>query len=122
MSGAPQDCPHRRCAAALLPVRCVSSSLLARLAAAFVRLYQLTLSPLKQFFFGAGCGCRFQPTCSCYAHAAFMRYGFWHGGWYALCRILRCHPWHPGGYDPLPGLKDEDRQDMPAPLKSLLDG
>ena len=122
MNVAPHESPDRPAVAAVLPVRRVSSSLLARLAAAFVRLYQLTLSPLKQFFFGASCGCRFQPTCSCYAHAAFMRYGFWLGGWYALCRILRCHPWHPGGYDPLPGLKDEDRQDMPAPLKSLLDG
>jgi putative membrane protein insertion efficiency factor len=116
MRGAVQDSIGRT------PVRRASSSLLARLAAALVRLYQLTLSPLKQVFFGTSCGCRFQPTCSCYAQAAFLRYGFWRGGRYALLRILRCHPWHPGGYDPLPTLKNEDRQDMPAPLKSFLDG
>lgn len=98
------------------------ASVLARVAAFLVRVYQLTLSPLKQFFFGTSCACRFQPTCSCYAHAALLRYGFWRGSWYALRRILRCHPWHPGGYDPLPGLKEEPTQDISAPLKSLLDG
>jgi putative membrane protein insertion efficiency factor len=97
-------------------------SLLARLAVVLVRIYQLTLSPLKQVFFGTNCSCRFQPTCSCYARSAFMRYGFWRGSWYALRRILRCHPWHPGGYDPLPSLNNQDKEDISAPFKSLLDG
>ena len=99
-----------------------STSLAARLAAAVVRFYQFILSPLKQFFFGTSCGCRFQPTCSCYAYSALLQYGFWRGSWYALRRILRCHPWHPGGYDPLPSLKDEGGQDISAAHKSFLDG
>ena len=108
--------------AAILKQSGPKPSLLARLAAAAVRLYQLTLSPLKQVFFGTSCACRFQPTCSCYAHSALLQYGFLRGSWYALRRILRCHPWHPGGYDPLPDLKSKDRQDITAPFKSLLDG
>ncbi|MBT4756789.1 MAG: membrane protein insertion efficiency factor YidD [Opitutae bacterium] len=97
-------------------------SILARLAAVLVRIYQLTLSPLKQVFFGSNCSCRFQPTCSCYAHTAFLQYGFWRGCWYAIRRILRCHPWHSGGYDPLPSLNKQEKEDNSAHLKSLLDG
>lgn len=97
-------------------------SIAARVAVFCVRVYQVVLSPLKQVLFGTSCGCRFQPTCSCYARSALLRYGFFCGSWYALRRILRCHPWHPGGYDPLPSLKNEDKQDISAPFKSLLDG
>ena len=45
--------------------------------------------------------CRFWPTCSRYAYEAIERYGVWHGGWLTLCRLSRCHPFHPGGYDPV---------------------
>lgn len=45
--------------------------------------------------------CRFQPTCSHYAVQAIEKHGPWRGGWMALRRIGRCHPFHPGGYDPV---------------------
>jgi putative membrane protein insertion efficiency factor len=61
---------------------------------ALVRLYQLALSPI------IGQQCRFQPTCSHYMIGAIRRYGAVRGAWKGTLRICRCHPWHPGGYDP----------------------
>ncbi len=49
--------------------------------------------------------CRFQPTCSQYAIEAIVLYGTIKGSWLAVNRILRCHPFHPGGYDPVPAPK-----------------
>lgn len=62
-----------------------------------IRLYQRFISPLKP-----KPTCRFYPTCSVYAYTAVSRFGPWKGGWLALRRILKCHPFHPGGYDPVP--------------------
>ncbi len=61
-----------------------------------IRLYQLLISPLL------GPRCRFQPTCSQYAAEAIARHGCLRGGWLALRRLLRCHPWGGQGYDPVP--------------------
>ncbi|WOO41998.1 membrane protein insertion efficiency factor YidD [Rubellicoccus peritrichatus] len=73
-----------------------------KLAIALVRLYQVTISPLKRLFFGPNAGCRFYPTCSEYARQALVTHGLLKGGWMALKRILSCHPFHPGGLDPVP--------------------
>ena len=69
---------------------------LALLARAGIKAYQKILSPLLPP------SCRFQPTCSNYALQAIAKYGFFRGGWLALKRIGRCHPWNPGGFDPVP--------------------
>jgi uncharacterized protein len=66
------------------------------LAALLIRLYQWTLSPLL------GPCCRFYPSCSQYALEATQRFGVVKGGWLALARLSRCHPWHSGGFDPVP--------------------
>jgi uncharacterized protein len=66
------------------------------IAIAFVRVYQLVLRPWL------GPRCRFHPSCSCYATEALAEHGVWHGGWLAMRRISRCHPWHAGGFDPVP--------------------
>lgn len=106
--------------AGMLPL--ARPSLAGRIAAFGVRLYQLFLSPLKAILFGTACGCRFQPTCSCYAREALLRYGFFKGAYYAIRRILRCHPWHPGGYDPVPCLKSDLQAARQATIKTLSDG
>jgi uncharacterized protein len=61
-----------------------------------IRGYQLAISPLL------GPRCRFYPSCSCYAHTAIERFGVWRGFWLGSKRLLRCHPFAPGGYDPVP--------------------
>jgi len=61
-----------------------------------IRAYQLAISPLL------GSRCRFHPSCSEYSLDALRRYGALRGLWLAMRRVGRCHPWHPGGYDPVP--------------------
>ena len=61
-----------------------------------VRIYRYGVSPLL------GSNCRFYPSCSCYAQEALERHGAVRGAYLSARRILRCHPWHPGGYDPVP--------------------
>ncbi|MCL1861553.1 MAG: membrane protein insertion efficiency factor YidD [Proteobacteria bacterium] len=61
-----------------------------------IRGYQLGISPLL------GSRCRFYPSCSEYALEALAVHGLFKGCWLAITRVLRCHPWHPGGLDPVP--------------------
>lgn len=61
-----------------------------------IRLYRLLLSPWL------GQHCRFEPSCSNYALTAIRRYGAARGSWLAVKRLSRCHPWHAGGFDPVP--------------------
>lgn len=71
------------------------------LAELLIRLYQCTLSPML------GPACRFEPTCSEYAIEAIRRFGILRGSWLALRRLGRCHPFHAGGYDPVPPATSE---------------
>lgn len=61
-----------------------------------IRVYQVTLSPLL------GRGCRYYPTCSAYTYEAISRYGVFKGACLGARRLLRCHPFHAGGVDPVP--------------------
>jgi hypothetical protein len=63
---------------------------------ALIRAYQYALQPLL------GANCRFAPSCSCYARDAIVKHGVLRGLWLTTRRLLRCHPYHPGGYDPVP--------------------
>jgi uncharacterized protein len=62
---------------------------------ALIILYQRFISPFK------ASSCRFYPTCSHYSLQALEKYGPIKGGWLTAARIIRCHPFHPGGYDPV---------------------
>ncbi len=72
-----------------------------------VRFYRTVLSPLL------GANCRFQPTCSSYAMEALETHGALRGGWLALRRILRCHPFGGSGFDPVPPRKRAKKPDRP---------
>jgi putative membrane protein insertion efficiency factor len=60
-----------------------------------IEIYQKIISPLFPP------SCRFYPTCSQYAKESLMKHGFLKGAYYSLRRLLKCHPFHPGGYDPV---------------------
>ncbi|MFA9459244.1 membrane protein insertion efficiency factor YidD [Thiohalorhabdus methylotrophus] len=67
-----------------------------RLLISMIRIYRWMISPWL------GAHCRFSPTCSTYAITAIDQHGPWKGSWLALRRLLRCHPFHAGGNDPVP--------------------
>ena len=79
------------------------------IARTLIRAYQLLIAPL---FSGA---CRFEPTCSAYAAEAVDRFGAARGGWLALKRIARCHPWGGLGFDPVPFTENDPRPERAAP-------
>lgn len=72
-----------------------------RLPYLLIQGYRRFLSPLLP------ATCRFYPTCSAYGAEAFRTHGFLRGGWLTIRRIMRCHPWHPGGVDHVPGANSE---------------
>jgi len=74
--------------------------MIAKLLRFVVRGYRLVLSPLLPP------ACRFYPSCSEYAEQALHAHGAWRGGWLTAGRILRCGPWHRGGYDPVPRARE----------------
>jgi len=61
-----------------------------------IKIYRFLISPW------VGQHCRFHPTCSCYAETAIERFGAARGSYLTTRRLLKCHPWHPGGFDPVP--------------------
>jgi putative membrane protein insertion efficiency factor len=65
-----------------------------------IRAYRYAISPLM------GANCRFYPSCSAYALDAVRLHGPWRGTYLALRRLSRCHPWHEGGVDPVPGMQE----------------
>jgi putative membrane protein insertion efficiency factor len=67
---------------------------------ALIKLYRYAISPYL------APSCRYTPTCSSYAIEAVQRFGVFRGSWMAVRRISRCHPWHEGGYDPVPDNTD----------------
>ena len=67
-----------------------------RVLLACIRFYQRVISPVLPP------SCRYTPTCSEYMVQAVEKYGVIKGGWMGVARVLRCHPFHPGGYDPVP--------------------
>ncbi|MFB6264383.1 MAG: membrane protein insertion efficiency factor YidD [Bradymonadaceae bacterium] len=73
----------------------------ARVALAIVAFYQRAISPALPP------SCRYRPTCSEYVRTALRRHGFFRGSWLGIKRIARCHPFHPGGHDPVPDDRSE---------------
>lgn len=81
--------------------------MLRHLALGLIRVYQLGISPLLPP------SCRFQPSCSAYAHTAIQRFGLLRGGWLFLRRFARCHPFGGEGYDPVPLPADSSSEARP---------
>ena len=86
-----------------------------RLVVSMLRGYRWLVSPIY------GDVCRFYPSCSAYALEAVDRYGVLRGGWLAGRRLLRCHPWNPGGVDPVPGSSEDGHTHTPETSRSAPD-
>lgn len=84
--------------------------MIVKLLLALIRLYQLTISPLL------GPVCRFEPSCSRYAMACLRDHGLIRGTWLSVVRLSKCHPFHPGGFDPPPPVPPSDDASEPRSL------
>ncbi|MBS0236179.1 MAG: membrane protein insertion efficiency factor YidD [Proteobacteria bacterium] len=82
----------------------VASSLLYLIIDCAIMIYQYCISPLILP------SCRFTPSCSHYARSALKIHGPFKGLWLATARIMKCHPWHDGGHDPVPTVKQRNTQ------------
>ncbi|HEY0719666.1 MAG TPA: membrane protein insertion efficiency factor YidD [Gammaproteobacteria bacterium] len=69
-----------------------------------IGLYRYGISPFL------GSNCRYHPTCSCYAQEAITSHGALRGLWLTIRRVSRCHPWHEGGWDPVPPLNERHKK------------
>lgn len=78
----------------------------ARLLRALLAVYKYVFSPFLHALNGPGGGCKFQPSCSEFAVLAWQEHGALRGGWMACRRVLRCHPFSRGGFDPVPARPD----------------
>lgn len=90
--------------------------MLVRLLVLFIRIYRWTISPLL------GPVCRFHPSCSRYAEGCLLTHGPFYGSLLALKRLAKCHPFHPGGVDPVPPrteFEPERRMDRDSSARSL---
>jgi putative membrane protein insertion efficiency factor len=76
---------------------------------AAIRAYRYIISPML------GPTCRFYPSCSCYAEEALQQHGALRGSYLTVRRLLRCHPWHEGGYDPVPPSTTNNEAIKPVP-------
>jgi putative membrane protein insertion efficiency factor len=86
-----------------------------------IRLYRWFISPAKLFLFGHLARCRFTPSCSEYAMQAVRTHGAFFGGWFAVKRLLRCHPWGGCGEDYVPpATLDERSAAVPAAAASIV--
>lgn len=78
-----------------------------------LKVYRLVISPLY------GDVCRYYPSCSAYALGCVERHGAIRGSWYTVRRLLRCHPWAAGGYDPVPGTEEPEDSDDFEPAVTM---
>ena len=107
-TGTPIPEQSEKCEAGTKPSRS-AAELLRDATLAVIKFYQRAISPLTPPT------CRFYPTCSHYTYAAISRFGLARGGWLGLVRLAKCHPFHRGGFDPVPEAENKLTGSGPAP-------
>ena len=97
-----------------------SGASMSRIAGVLLALYKLVLSPALHLVAGTPAACRFQPTCSEYAAIALAEHGAFRGSLMAMGRLLRCHPLHKGGFDPVPPKHNASSSRAPQVPRTLI--